>query len=92
SFSEELTGPEVLDSGKDYQGTHGYLPSRPEMRASLIIYGAGVNPGVSLPLARMVDIAPTAAALLNLKLAQTEGKAIQEWLKPAPVIQKTGDR
>ncbi|HKX29190.1 MAG TPA: ectonucleotide pyrophosphatase/phosphodiesterase, partial [Blastocatellia bacterium] len=46
SFSEELTGPEVLDSGKDYQGTHGYLPSRPEMRASLIIYGAGVNPGV----------------------------------------------
>jgi predicted AlkP superfamily pyrophosphatase or phosphodiesterase len=83
SFGDELTGPEVQDSGKDYRGTHGYLPTRPEMRASLIIYGAGVNPGAKLPLARMIDIAPTAATLLNLNFPRTEGKVIREMLKPA---------
>jgi predicted AlkP superfamily pyrophosphatase or phosphodiesterase len=74
SFDETLTGPEVRDSGETYRGTHGYLPSDPRMRASLIIYGPGVRRGAKLPLARMVDLAPSIASLLRLNLPGPEGQ------------------
>jgi predicted AlkP superfamily pyrophosphatase or phosphodiesterase len=86
AFGEELSGPEIHDS-KDYRGTHGQLPSRAEMRSSLIVYGAGARVGARMSLARMIDIAPTAAALLGLSLANAEGKAIAELLKPGLVPQ-----
>jgi predicted AlkP superfamily pyrophosphatase or phosphodiesterase len=80
SFGEEVTGPEVHDSAADYRGTHGYLPTRPEMRSSLIIYGAGARARARLRLARMIDIAPTAAAALGLNLAKAEGVVKAELL------------
>jgi predicted AlkP superfamily pyrophosphatase or phosphodiesterase len=83
SFDEALTGPELRDSGTTYQGTHGYLPTNPEMRASLIVYGVGARSGSKVGLARMVDIAPTAAHLLKLSLPRAEGKPIEQILKPA---------
>ena len=45
SFGEEFTGAEIHDSAADYRGTHGYLPTRPEMRSALVIYGASVRSG-----------------------------------------------
>jgi predicted AlkP superfamily pyrophosphatase or phosphodiesterase len=85
SFAEALTGPEVHDSGRTYRGTHGYLPTRAEMRAALIISGQGARPGARLPLARMIDIAPTAAALLGLNFSDAEGKPIAELIKPGRI-------
>jgi predicted AlkP superfamily pyrophosphatase or phosphodiesterase len=81
SFGEALTGEEVGDSGATYKGTHGYLPTDPRMRASLIAYGPGVRGGAKLPLARMIDLAPSIASLLKLKLPQPEGKPFKELLK-----------
>lgn len=86
AFGEELSGPEVHDS-KDYHGTHGHLPARLEMRSSLIVYGAGARVGAKMALARMIDIAPTAAALLGLSFTDAEGRAIEELLKPGLVPQ-----
>jgi predicted AlkP superfamily pyrophosphatase or phosphodiesterase len=83
TFDDMLTGPEVHASEETYRGTHGYLPTNPEMRASLIIYGVGARDGAKMPLARMIDIAPTIAALLRLNLPQAEGKQMKELLKPA---------
>jgi predicted AlkP superfamily pyrophosphatase or phosphodiesterase len=80
SFDDTLTGEEVRDSGETYKGTHGYLPTDPRMRASLIIYGPGARSGANLPLARMIDLAPSIAVLLKLKLPQTEGKPFKELL------------
>jgi predicted AlkP superfamily pyrophosphatase or phosphodiesterase len=80
SFDDTLTGAEVRDSGETYKGTHGYLPTDPRMRASLIIYGAGARSGAKLPLARMIDLAPSIAVLLKLKLPQPEGKPLKELL------------
>jgi predicted AlkP superfamily pyrophosphatase or phosphodiesterase len=80
SFDDTLTGAEVRDSGETYKGTHGYLPSDPRMRASLIIYGAGARSGAKLPLARMIDLAPSIAVLLKLKLQQPGGKPLKELL------------
>jgi predicted AlkP superfamily pyrophosphatase or phosphodiesterase len=81
AFGDELTGPEIHDS-KDYRGTHGQLPSRAEMRSALIVWGASARVGAKMPLARMVDIGPTAAAVLGLSFASAEGMPIAELLKP----------
>jgi predicted AlkP superfamily pyrophosphatase or phosphodiesterase len=80
AFGEELTGPEVHES-KDYRGTHGQLPTRAEMRSALIVYGAAARVGARIPLARMIDIAPTAAAALGLTFAKAEGLPIREAIK-----------
>jgi predicted AlkP superfamily pyrophosphatase or phosphodiesterase len=87
-FDDALVGPEVVDA-ENYKGAHGYLPSRAEMRASLIIFGEGARKGASVSLARMIDIAPTAAALLGLSFSDAEGSPILELIKselipPAP--------
>ncbi|HWP43029.1 MAG TPA: hypothetical protein VNO14_07330, partial [Blastocatellia bacterium] len=80
SFGEELSGPEVHEA-KDYRGTHGQLPTRAEMRASLIIYGAAARVGAKVPLARMIDIAPTAASVLGLSFKGAEGLPLRELIK-----------
>lgn len=80
SFDDTLTGPEIRDSGETYQGTHGYLPTDPRMRASLIMYGPGVRRGAKLSLAQMIDLAPSIADLLKLKLPNPEGKPLKELL------------
>lgn len=82
SFGGALTGPDTHAGDKDKKATHGYLPTRAEMRASLIIYGAGARVGARLPLARMIDIAPTAAALLGLTFSGIEGVLIKELVRP----------
>jgi hypothetical protein len=81
AFADALTGPELRDS-RDYRGTHGQLPSRPELRSALIVFGEAARPGVRVGLARMIDIAPTAAGLLGLSLPKAEGSPIYEMVKP----------
>lgn len=81
AFDEKMTGPEIHDS-KDYRGTHGHLPSRAELRSALIVYGAGARVGARMPVARMIDIGPTAAAILGLRFAEVEGSPIAELIKP----------
>jgi len=80
SFDGTLTGAEVSDTSASYKGTHGYLPTDPRMRASLIMYGPGVRTGTKLPLARMIDLAPSIASLLKLKLPQPEGRPFKALL------------
>jgi predicted AlkP superfamily pyrophosphatase or phosphodiesterase len=92
SFDEDLTGDEVRSSGDKYKGTHGYLPSRPEMYASLILFGNGVRIGAKMALARMIDIAPTAAGILGLAFEQIEGRPIAELVKPAMIRKPQPDK
>lgn len=54
-------------------GNHGFDPERPELRASLLIYGPSIAPA-RLDNARLIDIGPTVAQLLGLELAQAQGK------------------
>ena len=81
AFGDRLTGEEVYEP-KDYRGTHGHLPTRAELRSSLIIFGPGARTGAQMALARMIDIAPTAAALLGLSFSDAEGQPIRELIKP----------
>jgi len=53
-------------------GTHGYDPERPEMLASLLVYGPSIAPG-KIERARLIDVAPTVARWLGLELDKAEG-------------------
>ena len=88
AFDDALTGPDTRDS-KDYRGTHGQLPSRADMRSALIVYGAAARVGSRLSIARMLDIGPTAAAVLGLSFSQAEGLPIAELLKPGIIPPRT---
>jgi len=56
-------------------GMHGYLPDRPEMRASFFIMGPGIARGKQLGVIDMRQIAPTLAAILGVPLpAATQPK------------------
>lgn len=78
TFNESYTGEVVRPSGDTYKGTHGYLPTNADMRASLIIYGSRAKKGSHVGLTRMIDTAPTIAGLLKVKLPQAEGKPLKE--------------
>jgi predicted AlkP superfamily pyrophosphatase or phosphodiesterase len=81
TMGDALSGPEVHDSGQNYQGTHGYLPTNPAMRASLIIYGNHARRGAKVGLWQMVDTGPSAAGLLGLTLSNAEGKANKDLIR-----------
>lgn len=62
-----LSGP-LLDDHTPVKGTHGYLPSFPEMHASFFAMGRGVAKGRDLGLIDMRQIAPTVAYILGVNL------------------------
>jgi len=76
SFANGYTGPAIDAAPEHYRGTHGYDPERPAMAASLIIVGPGVRPGLEIAGARMIDVAPTVAALLGLTLPAATGRPL----------------
>lgn len=68
------TGEFLVASSR--HGDHGYMPDAPAMHTGLIVAGAGVQKGLGMPLARQIDIAPTAARLLGIELPRAEGVAM----------------
>jgi predicted AlkP superfamily pyrophosphatase or phosphodiesterase len=62
-----FAGPLVSDK-PSVLGTHGYLPSYPEMRASFFVLGAGIAKGRDLGVIDMRQIAPTVASILGVSL------------------------
>jgi predicted AlkP superfamily pyrophosphatase or phosphodiesterase len=74
SLGTALTGPIVTPAPST--GAHGYLPDRPEMRASFFLMGHSVRQGKSLGLIDMRQIAPTLATVLGVKLPSADLPAI----------------
>ena len=64
-------------------GTHGFLPSHPDMRGICIAWGRGVKPGAKLGLIHNTQVAPTTARLLGLEFPSATGKPLMECLAPA---------
>ena len=62
-------------------GGHGYRPDVPGMETALIAAGPAIEPGLVLPTTRLVDVAPTIAALLGVDLAGADGSPIPELLR-----------
>ena len=75
SFGANYTGDVITPNMQ--RGQHGYLPTHPDYYASFIASGAGVTRRGSLGIIRMIDIGPTIAHTLGLKLRDAQGKAFQ---------------
>jgi predicted AlkP superfamily pyrophosphatase or phosphodiesterase len=65
---------------RPYHG-HGYFPDDPRMLASLVLSGAGIVHGRDLGRVRNVDVAPTIARLLGVKLPDATGRVLTEALR-----------
>jgi predicted AlkP superfamily pyrophosphatase or phosphodiesterase len=83
-ISEQASGKKVTDKLSSSAGrvASGYLPSRSEMRGTLIAAGKGIKPKTQIEYARLVDIAPTIARLLGLELKASRGHIISGILTP----------
>lgn len=81
-ISGEPTGPAVTP------GIHGFPPDREMMNSSLILDAPGVSPG-KLDGARIIDIGPTVAHWLGLRLQDAEGKPLVD--PSVPAASKSGD-
>ncbi len=75
-ISARATGSTI--SKTEDRAANGYLPSRAEMRAALIISGKGIKTGKRIEYARMIDIAPTIARLLGLEMKTARGRVLSE--------------
>jgi hypothetical protein len=84
AFSADPNGPAVVDTAPASLGAHGYVSTDPEIQALFIAFGRGIKPGVVLESVANLDIAPTAARLLDLELANVEGRVLDEILASAP--------
>lgn len=60
---------------------HAYLPSHEIMYPAFLATGRGVKQGVGIGHIHNYDIAPTIAALLDLKMEGFEGRVLKEILK-----------
>ncbi len=76
-FSGSFKGTNVVRRAS-IKGNHGYRPDKPEMLTGFLIAGRGVKAGVILERISVLDVAPTAAALLGVKMNDVEGRALRE--------------
>jgi len=65
----------------NFNGAHGYDPRRPEMRASFLMRGPRVRKGKALGLVRLLDVAPTIARVLGVRL-EGQGREMAEVFEP----------
>jgi len=79
AFTAGVTGGLIADS-PDYQGTHGYPNSDPELDGVFIASGYGIRKGEKVARVTNLDVAPTIAELLGVKLPEVDGRVLSEIL------------
>jgi predicted AlkP superfamily pyrophosphatase or phosphodiesterase len=80
AFVADPAEPVVADTGATSLGTHGYISTDPDLQAIFIASGQGIRAGVALDRVDNLDIAPTAAKILGVKMTNLQGRAIDEIL------------
>ena len=83
-FSLSNPKQQVLNPSDPFKGMHGYLPTNAQMATGFVASGKGIRQGVVVPSLRMLDVAPTIAALLHLDFPSTEGVPLVGILRLQP--------
>lgn len=86
AFQGPVHGDEEVAESKNYLGTHGYPASDPELEGTFIAWGYGIKPGAKLGKISNLDIAPTLAELLGVKLPGVEGRVLSEMFSEEPAV------
>ncbi|MDR3404700.1 MAG: ectonucleotide pyrophosphatase/phosphodiesterase [Chthoniobacter sp.] len=81
SFSDSLAGDLVITpKTDDVKGTHGYDPNQAGLHGTFVAWGAGIKAGSRLGTINNTDVAPTMAALLGLKMPDSDGQVLESIL------------
>jgi predicted AlkP superfamily pyrophosphatase or phosphodiesterase len=81
AFAENPASKDLITATGSTKGTHGTHFKNPLLDATFLAWGAAIKPGVKLPRIRSVDVAPTMAAVLGVKMENVEGRVLQEMLR-----------
>jgi len=81
AFQSPFNGEESVVESFKYLGTHGYPSDDPELDGAFIAWGYGIKARTKVPRINNLDVAPTIAELLGVKLPGAEGKVLREILK-----------
>jgi predicted AlkP superfamily pyrophosphatase or phosphodiesterase len=77
AFDGAIDGAPVTDVAPGANsGNHGYLRDNPAMRAIFIAWGAGIRRGARVDAVNNIDVAPTVAHLLGLKMDGIAGETL----------------
>ena len=80
-FSTAWDGAALVQINPDKRkGSHGYMPEKGPQPVFLA-HGPSFRENVSIPNAKLVDIAPTLAAALGQQLPNTDGRCLHELVK-----------
>jgi predicted AlkP superfamily pyrophosphatase or phosphodiesterase len=79
AFSNDPNGDEIVTLPRAV-GTHGYLQTNPKVDGAFVAAGAGIRKGVRLPRVANLDVAPTIAHLLGLRMEGVDGRVLDEIL------------
>lgn len=66
----------VVSETRSTAGAHGFIATQPKMNAVCVLSGAGIKPGVTLKNVENIDLAPTAARLLDVKDFTADGQIL----------------
>jgi predicted AlkP superfamily pyrophosphatase or phosphodiesterase len=80
AFNNAAAGDAVTAPTTNYGGTHGFFNGDPELGGIFIASGRGIKNGVVLERMANLDVAPTIAKLMDLKLPQQDGRVLEEIL------------
>lgn len=80
-FANDWTQKTVINNRDYYAATHGYDPLTPNYRTFFLASGAGIRKGVVISSINIVDECPTMAKLLGLKMANVDGRVLNEIIK-----------
>ncbi|GEM02635.1 Predicted pyrophosphatase or phosphodiesterase, AlkP superfamily [Halolactibacillus halophilus] len=83
SFEDDLSDEDVVDltaRGEKY-ATHGYTTEQENYRCNFIISGKNIKANAQVGEIEMVDVAPTIACILGVKLNGVDGRSLDEVFK-----------
>jgi predicted AlkP superfamily pyrophosphatase or phosphodiesterase len=81
AFDDATVGEPIADAG-GHKGCHGHRPEPRFMQATFVAWGAGIRAGARLKVIENIDVAPTIARLLHVRLPAAEGRVVDEVLSP----------
>lgn len=79
SFDGAWIGDEIVELGT-HRGSHGYMPEKGPQPV-FMAHGPDFREGAALKNAKLVDVAPTLAAVLGRSLPEADGRVMTELLK-----------
>ena len=78
AFTADSAEPAVVDAPDGGLGSHGYVASDPDIQALFIASGRNIKPGVTLDAVSNLNLTPTIARLLDLRMPDAKERVLTE--------------